>query len=137
MALGEAYNPINRLDCRIYRDRFVAIVGLLRLGDYSEVSNQIPTDTTAACYWVSWKCLERGDYTPLLLLPTGEKDCFYARWLRGHENIARLMWTAGKVQVGPENLNIICDGQVKPTLEYVGSIEAVRIHNTRKSVAGF
>jgi hypothetical protein len=79
---------------------------LLHLGDYSDISAQIPSDTTAACYWVSRKCLERGDYIPLLVVPTGETDVSYAKWLRGHENINQLMWTAGMVSSASENLSI-------------------------------
>jgi hypothetical protein len=59
LPLGEVYNLVCRLNCRDYRDRFIAITGLLSLGEYSELSREIPADTIEACFWVSWKCLER------------------------------------------------------------------------------
>lgn len=121
--LGEMYHLVSRLECRTYRDRFIAITGLLGLGDYTENVKQIPSETTAACHWVAMKCLERGDFTPLLLVHTGESDVPYARWLRGHEQMHILMWTAGLVESVPANLNIIKNGRVEPELEYVGTIE--------------
>ena len=122
--LGEAYRLVSGRQCHTYRDRFLAIIGLLGLGDYTENAMQIPKDTTAACHWVAMKCLERGDFTPLLLVHRGETDVPYARWLRGHERIHRFMWTGGTVTNRvPTSLNIIHDGRVEPELEYVGTIE--------------
>lgn len=123
-SLGEAYNIVSRLQCHNPRDRFLAIIGLLGLGDYTENAMQIPKGITAACHWVAMKCLERGDFTPLLLVPGRETDVPYARWLRGHERMHRLMWTGGIVTNSiSTNLNIIHNGRVEPELEYVGTIE--------------
>jgi hypothetical protein len=104
-------------------DRFIVIVDLLALGNYTEVSREIPADTTEACFWAAWKCLEIGDYTTLLLIPTGETEVPHARWLRGHEKMDQWMWSAGNINQDAENLDIIQDRVVKPELEYVGVTE--------------
>lgn len=117
------YSLLCKLNCRDYRDRFIAIAGLLALGNYTEVSRKMPADTIEACFWVAWKCLERGDYTTLLLTPTGETEVPHARWLRWHEKMDQWMWTARNSNRDAENSNIIQDGVVKPELEYVGVIE--------------
>ena len=64
---------------------------------------------------------ERGPYA-LVISPFRETDVPNARWVRGHEKMISLMWTAGKVESVPENLAII-DGHIQPELEYVGVIE--------------
>jgi hypothetical protein len=112
-----------KLNCRDYRDRFIATAGLLALGNYTEVSRNIPADMIEVCFWVAWKCLVRGGYTTLLLTPTGETEVPHARWLRGHEKMDQWMWTARNSNQDAENSNIIQDGVVKPELEYVGVIE--------------
>jgi hypothetical protein len=121
--LGEIYSLLCKLNCRDARDRFIVIVDLLALGNYTEVSREIPADTTEACFWAAWKCLEIGDYTTLLLIPTGETEVPHASWLRGHEKMDQWMWSAGNINQDAENLDIIQDRVVKPELEYVGVTE--------------
>ena len=110
LTLGAVFDMIARKQCRTYRDRFIAI---------------LPADTTEACLWISRKCLEQGNYTPLLLAPSLHREELAvpgARWLRGHEHMSVLTWRLGRIVKEADDLTIIRVGKIMPELEVVGDI---------------
>ena len=126
LTLGAVYVIIAGKQCRTYRDRFVAACAFLNIGNsYREVSAELPEDQTQACLWLSRKCLEHGDYTPLLLAPSLAGDEFEvpgARWMKAHEQMSTLTWRLGRLTKAAKNLVILRQGRVMPQLELVGDI---------------
>jgi hypothetical protein len=131
LTYAEAFSIVAGKQCAIYRDRFLALCGFLNLGSNAELSIEIPKDSAGVCLWVAWKCLEAGDYTPLLLVPFSgsyrEKEVPGFSWLVGHEKMIELEGNQlGPLESPPDNKTIIRDNRVRPCLERVGSIEDVR-----------
>lgn len=120
----EALQHISTLECRSYRDRFIAMAGMLSIGSYRDTTLTIPKDAAAACLWVAQECLRRGDYSPLLLTPMGETPLTEARWLVGHEKMSPTMCYLGRRTHEPKNLSIIEPGtdQIRFTMQYVGEV---------------
>jgi len=107
LTYGEALEQISMLDCREYRDRFLAMAGILSIGSYRDIALQISPDTVQACLWVAKGCLQRGDHSPLLLTPCGEAPARGARWLVGHEKMTPTMCFLGERTHQPKNTNIL------------------------------
>jgi hypothetical protein len=89
ITFAQAFSIIASKECSIHRD--LAICGFLRLGTHAQVSSEIPEDSVRACIWVALKCLEAGDYSPLLLIPFAlsykESEVPGFSWLVGHEKM--------------------------------------------------
>jgi hypothetical protein len=90
--LGYIYDMIGNQQCRLYRDRFVASCALLGVDNYSRILSELPQDPQAACLWISKRCLESNDFSPLLLRPSDEPQYDKARWLKGHTVMTSNMW---------------------------------------------
>lgn len=120
----EALEHISRLECRDYRDRFIAMAGMLSIGSYRDVALAIPKDAVSACLWIAQECLRRGDYSPLLLTPCDEKPVLAARWLVGHEKMCDTMCFLGTQTHQPKSLSILEDGtdRIKFEMQYVGEV---------------
>jgi hypothetical protein len=131
LTYAEAFSMVAGKQCSIHRDRFLAMCGFLHLGSHADVSSQIPDDSAGACRWVACKCLEAGDYTPLLLVPFSrsyrEREIPGFSWLVGHERIIDLQGNElGPLKSAPDEKSIIRDNKVRPCMEHVGSIEDIR-----------
>jgi hypothetical protein len=124
LTFGEVVGFLADRECRDYRDRFLAMSGLLQLGYYEEVLSEIPKDPVQACYWVAWKCLEKGDYSPFLLLQRGEVEIKSARWLTGHQAMSYTMWDLGSLSQPPDRPTIIQNNRILLDLDLIGSIES-------------
>jgi hypothetical protein len=124
LTFGEALSFVAGRKCRDYRDRFLAMCGLLNIGYYAEILSHIPKDPVKACLWLAHRCLERGDYSPLLLLQKGEFEVQCARWLAGHQSMSWCMWDLGAAATPPNRLNItLSDSRIYLELDRVGSLE--------------
>ncbi|OCL08813.1 hypothetical protein AOQ84DRAFT_33570 [Glonium stellatum] len=116
-SFGDAINILAEKNCRTCRDRFIAIYVLLESS--MSKGESLPPTATQACKFVAWKSLERGDYTPLLLAPCGEREVPGAPWLRGHENMKPWAWTLRKLMQPADDLTIIRAGRIMPKLEVI------------------
>lgn len=72
--LGYLYDMTGKQGCRSYRDRFIALCALLEedLDSFRQTLTGLPQDPQEACMWLAKRCLSSNDYSPLLLLPSGE-----------------------------------------------------------------
>ncbi|KAE9365596.1 hypothetical protein N431DRAFT_488713 [Stipitochalara longipes BDJ] len=124
LTYGEALEHLSRLDCRDYRDRFIAMAGMLSIGSYRDTTLAIPKDDAAACLWVAQGCLRRGDHSPLLLTPCEEQPLLGARWLIGHEKMCQTMCYLGRQTHPPKSLSILDKDtdQIKFKMQSVGSV---------------
>ena len=125
LTLGAVYVIIAGKQCRTYRDRFVAACSFLNIGSYREVSAQLPRGQIEACLWLSHKCLDQGDYTPLLLAPSSagdEPEIPGARWMKGHKQMSVSTWRLGRITKAAKDSVILRQGKVMPKLELVGNI---------------
>ena len=144
-SLGRAIYVIAQKECRFYRDRFVALCGFLRMGRHEDTVQQIPANQTEACLWLWRKCLERGDYTPLFLQPSGEKEVEGASWLVGHEKMSGETWALGETISPASDPTIIRDGRIQIVMECVGiltiienvSFKTLPIYDTLRQVLEF
>jgi hypothetical protein len=99
LCFGEALAFVAGRDCRSYYDRILAMCTFLNISDYATIVQSLPSDPTDACLWLARRCLERGDYSPLLILRRDESIHPQARWLAGHQNMTWDMWGLG-AQIG-------------------------------------
>ena len=127
--MGSAFHALSQSSCREHRDRFLAAYGLLYWNtDSGSVLAKVPSDQIEACLWLSMKRLEAGDYTPLLLEPSGYETSVQPSWLRGHTNISPDSWSDGNQKSPPLQPMIVRDGKVEPDLEVVGQLQAALLH---------
>jgi hypothetical protein len=131
LTYAEAFSIIAGKQCSVHRDRFLAICGFLDIGSHIDLALKIPKEADAACLFVAWKCLESGDYTPLLLVPGfssfEEPEVAGHSWLIGHQKIFGLPGNElGSQTSAPHDPVIIRNNAVRPRLEHVGSIEQMR-----------
>ena len=125
LTLGAVYCIIAGKKCRTYRDRFMAACSFLNIGSYLDVAAQLPEDQIEACLWLSRKCLEHGDFTPLLFAPSpagGESEIPGARWMKGHGQMSVSTWRLGRLATTAKDPVIIRQGKIMPQLELVGDI---------------
>ena len=125
LTYGEALEHLSRLDCRNYRDRFIAMAGMLSIGSYRDTTLRIPKDAAAACLWIAKACLQRGDYSPLLLTPCQEQPFPSARWLVGHEKMRDTMCFLGRQTHPSTGVLPVLDtngGRIKLEMQYVGEV---------------
>jgi hypothetical protein len=125
---AQAFSIIASKACSVHRDRFLAMCGFLRLGTHAQVSSEIPKDSIGACIWVALKCLEVGDYSPLLLVPFAlsyqESEVPGFSWLVGHEKMIDIHGNQlGSLSSPPDDKTIIRGGIVAPSLQFVGYVE--------------
>jgi len=95
--------------------------GFLNLGYHTEISLQILKDAVGVCRWVPWKCLETGDYTPLLLvlfyLSFRESEIPGFSWLVGYEKMTGMLGNQLRpLKLAPNDPVIIRDNKVRPCL---------------------
>ena len=90
--LGYVFDMIADLGCRSFRDKFIGTSELLGIPDYP---TKLPEDEQNACLWIAKKQIERNDWSPLLLQPSGEPSFAKASWLKGHHSIIKNMWGWG------------------------------------------
>jgi hypothetical protein len=121
--------------CRDHHDLFFALRGLLDLGhDQSEVKTILADDTFESYKDLVWRALTKGDYSPLLFLPQDSEPCDErAPWLRGYSRITQKLWDLGVCRRLPKHATIVCDGQLRPKVESVGTIEAFEFLESSQS----
>ncbi|CZR51267.1 uncharacterized protein PAC_01142 [Phialocephala subalpina] len=121
--LGGALSQIASRDATYYRDRFIALCDMLHIDAFEDGNSALPDDTIEACKWLWKKCLSKGDYTPLLLKPNGErKPPAGPTWLIGHEQMKENMWNLGAT-LSPATHNIIVgSNSIKLTMDHIGDL---------------
>jgi len=102
--------------------------GFLRLGTHAQVSSEIPEDSIGAYIWVALKCLEAGDYSPLMLLLFAlsyqESKVPGFSWLVGHEKMIDIQGNQLiSLSSPPDDKILIRGGIVTPSLPFVGYVE--------------
>jgi hypothetical protein len=128
LSFGEALSFVAGRKCLTYRDRFLAISGFLNIGNYADVVPQIPLRSWEACLWLARKCIQRGDYSPLLILRRKEYILPRARWLVGHEKMSYRMWDLGAaISPGDHRKAIVNDRHIVLQLDFVGTVEKLHI----------
>jgi hypothetical protein len=126
LSFGEALEFIAARKCRDYGDRFIAMCGFLRLGSHAEQPSGFSKNPTNACLWVARRCLEHGDYSPLLVIGDRcEPEVPGAHWLIGHQNMSFGMWKLGSLTSQPERQIILQDDRVSLDLDFIGSLETL------------
>ena len=125
---AQAFSIIASKECSVHRDRFLAMCGFLRLGTHAQVSSEIPEDSIGAYIWVALKCLEAGDYSPLLLVPFAlsyqESEVPGFSWLVGHEKMIDIQGNQLiSLSSPPDDKILIRGGIVTPSLPFVGYVE--------------
>ncbi|KAI9775064.1 MAG: hypothetical protein M1839_001456 [Geoglossum umbratile] len=120
--LGHIYDMIGNQGCRDYRDRFIASCALLEVDDYSRILSELPQDPQEACLWVSKRCLEGNDFSPLLLCPSGEPQYDEAHWLKGHTVMASNMWGLSIQTQAAQVTPRVQGNRVSLELELVGTV---------------
>lgn len=132
LTYAEAFSLLADKKCANYRDRFLALFGLLRPAlSYNDTSLSLPPDPVEACRWVAWECLRAGDYSPLLLVPFSrsyrEAEVSRSSWLIGHEKMIQLPGNElGPMTFPPEDQKILRENRVRPRLQLVGPVMEIR-----------
>lgn len=133
LTFGEALCFVAARECQNYRDRFLAMVGFLNLTPSSRGKLDLPNDPAAACIEVMKLCLERGDYSPLLLisdiLDSRSATCSQAlRWGSGYGSMHSWMWDLGTQVSPPVSETIDVRGNnLSVELESVGHVDSFSV----------
>ncbi|KAH7377813.1 hypothetical protein BKA66DRAFT_151133 [Pyrenochaeta sp. MPI-SDFR-AT-0127] len=123
LAFGEALTFLAGSKCTCYRDRYLAMSSFLRCGDYTSTVRDMPKEAADACLWLARKCLENGDYSPLLMLRRGETLHSHAQWLVGHQAMKWDMWDLGSIQSYACEVAPIVNKHIELRLGHVGVVE--------------
>ena len=96
------------------------MLGLTGLG---QPGDRLPEDNVEACQYVAFRCLENGDYSPLLISRTpGEGEPLSLRWLKGYTGTVFWSWGLG-AEIAPPNIPPVLNaGRVTLSLERVGLV---------------
>lgn len=139
LSFGEALTFVAGRNCTCYRDRFLAMSSFLKIGDYAGTLQNIPHDAAEACLWLARKCLENGDYSPLLMLRRNETLHPQARWLVGHQEMSWDMWDLGLTRPYPHEIISIKDELIQLQLGHVGTVEKLWVldFKTKNHIATF
>jgi hypothetical protein len=126
LCFGEALEFVASRECRDYGDRFIAMCGFLRLGDYIECPAFFSKNPAHACLWVARRCLELGDHSPLLA--AGNRNApqiLGAGWLIGHNDMRFGMWELGAAVSQPERQITIQENRISLDLDCIGTLETL------------
>ncbi|TAQ89094.1 hypothetical protein B7494_g2568 [Chlorociboria aeruginascens] len=120
ISLGHAYDILERLQCTVPHDKFIALFGLTGL---RVPGGRVERGDIEACTQLALTCLEAGDFSPLLLCRAkDEQELPQMKWLKGYKTNCGHTWQLGD-QIGSASYRpIVNNGGITLKLKAVGTI---------------